>query len=335
MLFYRETLSEIGEMAGDPVAEARAELEQGSRFPEFFCRERKCGAAIHAGYRTLACSARVRARREVIRSNLLRSLETRLGNRRLQGSKIGSATISSINGAPGKRRLHMCSLYVLIRATANPKGGEAQAPPLARRYQYGRRRTARSACSSYGLRRLIEPLRRAGPPIPQPFPVAAPVSGYLRLRPALIISWRYQRRRPFDLHEDDVFASAWLIPRGIEGEQFVEPWARVKDRGQSLEAVALPGQWIDDVDLDRRVLPQVRDGRRRTDISKDQVILVPHGGCPLRREIGRAVGAHSGNKSELLLLDRPPHISRENAHRCPVFNVENSATSEARSAFNA
>jgi hypothetical protein len=55
MLFYRETSSEIGEMAGDLLAEARAELEQGSRFPEFFCRERKCSAAIHAGYGTLAC----------------------------------------------------------------------------------------------------------------------------------------------------------------------------------------------------------------------------------------------------------------------------------------
>lgn len=31
MVFYRETLSEIGEMASDLVAEAKAELEQGAR----------------------------------------------------------------------------------------------------------------------------------------------------------------------------------------------------------------------------------------------------------------------------------------------------------------
>jgi len=31
MVFYRETLGEIGEMASDLVAEAKAELEQGSR----------------------------------------------------------------------------------------------------------------------------------------------------------------------------------------------------------------------------------------------------------------------------------------------------------------
>jgi hypothetical protein len=31
MVFYRETLSEIGEMTSDLVAEARAELEQGAR----------------------------------------------------------------------------------------------------------------------------------------------------------------------------------------------------------------------------------------------------------------------------------------------------------------
>jgi hypothetical protein len=31
MVFYRETLSEIGEMASDLVAEARAELEEGAR----------------------------------------------------------------------------------------------------------------------------------------------------------------------------------------------------------------------------------------------------------------------------------------------------------------
>ena len=63
MLFYPETLSEIGEMAGDLVAEARAELEQGSRFPEFFCRERKCGAVIRAGYRVCLAPARARATR--------------------------------------------------------------------------------------------------------------------------------------------------------------------------------------------------------------------------------------------------------------------------------
>ena len=57
MVFYRETLIEIGEMASDLVAEARAELEQGSRFPEFFCRERKYGAVIRAGYGALPCSS--------------------------------------------------------------------------------------------------------------------------------------------------------------------------------------------------------------------------------------------------------------------------------------
>jgi hypothetical protein len=31
MVFYRETLGEIGEMTSDLVAEARAELEQGAR----------------------------------------------------------------------------------------------------------------------------------------------------------------------------------------------------------------------------------------------------------------------------------------------------------------
>jgi hypothetical protein len=31
MVFYRETLGEIGEMASDLVAEAKAELEQGTR----------------------------------------------------------------------------------------------------------------------------------------------------------------------------------------------------------------------------------------------------------------------------------------------------------------
>jgi hypothetical protein len=31
MVFYRETLGEIGEMASDLVAEAKAELEQGAR----------------------------------------------------------------------------------------------------------------------------------------------------------------------------------------------------------------------------------------------------------------------------------------------------------------
>jgi hypothetical protein len=30
MVFYRETLSELGEMATDLVAEARAELDQGA-----------------------------------------------------------------------------------------------------------------------------------------------------------------------------------------------------------------------------------------------------------------------------------------------------------------
>jgi hypothetical protein len=40
MVFYRETLGEIGEMASDLVAEAKAELEQSSR-PDGEAREKR------------------------------------------------------------------------------------------------------------------------------------------------------------------------------------------------------------------------------------------------------------------------------------------------------
>src|SRR5215469_1622805 len=69
-------------------------------------------------------------------------------------------------------------------------------------------------------------------------------------------------------------------------------------------------------------MSKVRDGRRRTDVGEDQVIIIPHGGSPLRREIGRAIRADGGNEPELLLLDHSPHISRKNAHRIRLLALK-------------
>lgn len=59
------------------------------------------------------------------------------------------------------------------------------------------------------------------------------------------------------------------------------------------------------------------------------MIIVPYGSSPLRREIGRAVRADSGDEPELLLLDHSPHIVCKDAHPSPAFRDESAAISEA------
>jgi hypothetical protein len=107
-----------------------------------------------------------------------------------------------IRNAPGQNDTRICVLYTFYQEAQSICTVEAgqRLPPGYLRGGGG----LSSACLPYRVRRVLRPSGRAEPAVPQPFPVAAPVSGYLHLRPALIISWRYQRRRPFDLHEDDV-----------------------------------------------------------------------------------------------------------------------------------
>ena len=79
------------------------------------------------------------------------------------------------------------------------------------------------------------------------------------------------------------------------------------------EAVALANELVHDVDLDARVGSQVLDRPGRSDVGEDQVVVVPHRGRALRREVGRAVRTHGGDEAELG-LDDSPHVVGEDPH---------------------
>ena len=86
----------------------------------------------------------------------------------------------------------------------------------------------------------------------------------------------------------------------------------------ALEAVALAHERVDHVDLDERPGPDVRGRLRRADVSEEQVIVIPHAGRPLGREVRRSVGADGRVERELLLADQPLHVVGEDAHQLPA-----------------
>src|SRR5205807_6952191 len=123
-----------------------------------------------------------------------------------------------------------------------------------------------------------------------------------------IVNGRDERCRLPDVDEDHALdpprqrvAEAVRVP--VEGHGALEEGAAVDDRGVSLEAVTPPGDRVDDVDFYRRVAGQVGNRPRRADIGEYQMVVVPHGGGALRRQVRRAVGADGGHEAEPLLPD--------------------------------
>jgi len=69
------------------------------------------------------------------------------------------------------------------------------------------------------------------------------------------------------------------------------------DFTRAFEAVTFAGKRINNVYLDRRILPKVRDRSRRADVGEDEMIVVPNGNCALGREIGCSIGQTVATKA--------------------------------------
>ena len=74
-----------------------------------------------------------------------------------------------------------------------------------------------------------------------------------------------------------------------EREDFVEERTVAEDTGDALEPVLLAEKGIDDVDLDRGIVPKVGDGAGRSDIGEDEMIVIPRSGRALRIRPGISV----------------------------------------------
>src|SRR5215469_1081581 len=105
----------MAEMAGDLVAEAKAELEQGRR-SRYGAHKPQCpfslfslfpgvplrgsGSAVRSsvpGTGSCLALARARAERKAIRGKLLRLLDSRFRKQAIAGRQIGSTTIAGIS----------------------------------------------------------------------------------------------------------------------------------------------------------------------------------------------------------------------------------------------
>src|SRR5437879_3408070 len=101
-----------------------------------------------------------------------------------------------------------------------------------------------------------------------------------------------------------------------------------------LEAVALPNELVDDIDLDARVRPQVFDRSRRAQVGEYQMVVVPHCGRPLRRKVRSAVGTDGRDEAEFR-LDNPPHVLGEDPHRPTRFHFRPWSSSRRQRTHNA
>src|SRR5262249_52470914 len=118
-------------------------------------------------------------------------------------------------------------------------------------------------------------------------------------------------------------------PRREECRHLLVAGARLQDRRSALVTVTLADEGIDDVDLDRRVSTEVRDGSRRADVREDEMVVVPDRDRAFGRKIGCVVGAHGGDERETLLAHDALHVIGEDAHRallwaaraCPSLDV--------------
>ena len=151
----------------------------------------------------------------------------------------------------------------------------------------------------------------------EPRIVVPPRRADLFLGEAEVVGRRDEREGPLDPDHDEAAdpragIAHWRSAVLVKGEDLVEDRALGQDRGLSLEPVALPGDGIDDVDLDGRVGPQVRNSPRRHDVGEHEVLVVPDPGRPLGGQAGSPVRAHRGHEPQPLLADHPLHVLGQN-----------------------
>jgi hypothetical protein len=148
--------------------------------------------------------------------------------------------------------------------------------------------------------------------------VLLPTRRHVLLGRAVVVCGREERSCALDGDQDDrpdaFFPRIEATRRQQLQSVLVELVAALHERCFALEAIAPAQDRIDDVDLDRGVRAKIRDRPRRADIREREVLVVPHGCRPFRRQVWRPVRADGGREAEPLLEDHPLHIRGE-SHR--------------------
>src|SRR5262249_34877927 len=106
-----------------------------------------------------------------------------------------------------------------------------------------------------------------------------------------VVGGRVDWLSPLNSHHhhlaDGIFHSALFVERN----HFLVKRSGVENRCDTLEPVTLTQQRVDDVYLEVCVSSKVREGHRRSNVGEDKVLVVPHRGGALGREIRRTVRA--------------------------------------------
>lgn len=90
-----------------------------------------------------------------------------------------------------------------------------------------------------------------------------------------------------------------------------EPFTSITyERLHTIEAISFAHNGINDIDLYCGICLQISYGTRRANVGENKVLLIPHGGCSLRRKIGRSIRADCRNKAQALLSNNTLHVFR-------------------------
>ena len=157
----------------------------------------------------------------------------------------------------------------------------------------GSRRDGRRASAAVAAAGTVPPER--APPAPSPAPGAGRVPlaedpDHLALGDGpVVVRGRHDRPRLADLDDDDrADAVGQRRPRLAQALDALGEPARagLVDRRRALEPVALAHERVDDVDLDERAAPDVRDRLRRAHVGEEQVVVVEHDVVPFGDRFG-------------------------------------------------
>jgi hypothetical protein len=119
-------------------------------------------------------------------------------------------------------------------------------------------------------------------------PIILPAAANLPFGRTGVVGWQDEGQCSLDLDHADVLDGTGYTALSKEREDFVEERALAEDTGDTLEPVSLAEKGIDDVDLDRWIVPKVGDGAGRADIGEDEMIVIPYGGRALGGKVRRS-----------------------------------------------